>query len=98
MRARHAGTGPAWLLVECFPCCLVRYRRDARALDDDEEMWFNEDEDDDEGEPVVEKSRSEEDFPESYGKFIQAKKGILLPFSAAYCSGKNPLSVAYCNG
>ncbi|XP_061084061.1 serine/threonine-protein phosphatase 4 regulatory subunit 3-like isoform X1 [Conger conger] len=66
---------------------LNRYRRDARALDDDEEMWFNEDEDDDdEGEPVVEKSRSEEDFPESYGKFIQAKK---VSLSAGAANGSN---------
>ncbi|XP_043911196.1 serine/threonine-protein phosphatase 4 regulatory subunit 3B isoform X5 [Protopterus annectens] len=55
---------------------LSRYRRDARALDEDEEMWFNED-DDEEGEavvPPVEKAKSEEDFPDSYGKFIEAKK------------------------
>uniref|UniRef100_A0A8C8MCQ1 Serine/threonine-protein phosphatase 4 regulatory subunit 3 n=1 Tax=Oncorhynchus tshawytscha TaxID=74940 RepID=A0A8C8MCQ1_ONCTS len=51
----------------------VRYRRDARTLDEDEEMWFHEDEDDDEGE-AVEKSRPEEEFPESYGKYMEAKK------------------------
>uniref|UniRef100_A0A8C8IHK1 Serine/threonine-protein phosphatase 4 regulatory subunit 3 n=2 Tax=Oncorhynchus TaxID=8016 RepID=A0A8C8IHK1_ONCTS len=51
-----------------------RYRRDARTLDEDEEMWFHEDEDDDEGE-AVEKSRPEEEFPESYGKYMEAKKG-----------------------
>ncbi|XP_062320181.1 serine/threonine-protein phosphatase 4 regulatory subunit 3-A-like isoform X4 [Osmerus eperlanus] len=51
-----------------------RYRRDARSLDEDEEMWFNDDEDDEEGE-AVEKSRPEEDFPESYGKYMEAKKG-----------------------
>uniref|UniRef100_A0AAZ3QCZ7 Serine/threonine-protein phosphatase 4 regulatory subunit 3 n=1 Tax=Oncorhynchus tshawytscha TaxID=74940 RepID=A0AAZ3QCZ7_ONCTS len=50
-----------------------RYRRDARTLDEDEEMWFHEDEDDDEGE-AVEKSRPEEEFPESYGKYMEAKK------------------------
>ncbi|XP_067091898.1 serine/threonine-protein phosphatase 4 regulatory subunit 3-like isoform X1 [Osmerus mordax] len=50
-----------------------RYRRDARSLDEDEEMWFNDDEDDEEGE-AVEKSRPEEDFPESYGKYMEAKK------------------------
>uniref|UniRef100_A0A674F1Q3 Serine/threonine-protein phosphatase 4 regulatory subunit 3 n=1 Tax=Salmo trutta TaxID=8032 RepID=A0A674F1Q3_SALTR len=49
-----------------------RYRRDARTLDEDEEMWFNEDEDDD-GE-AIEKSRPEEEFPESYGKYMEAKK------------------------
>uniref|UniRef100_A0A673ZD46 Serine/threonine-protein phosphatase 4 regulatory subunit 3 n=1 Tax=Salmo trutta TaxID=8032 RepID=A0A673ZD46_SALTR len=51
----------------------IRYRRDARTLDEDEEMWFHEDEDDDEGE-AVEKSRPEEEFPESYGKYMEAKK------------------------
>ncbi|XP_059841956.1 serine/threonine-protein phosphatase 4 regulatory subunit 3 [Hypanus sabinus] len=52
-----------------------RYRRDARALDDDEEMWFNEEEE--EGEalvPHVEKSKSEDDYPDSYGKFLETKK------------------------
>ncbi|XP_043551957.1 serine/threonine-protein phosphatase 4 regulatory subunit 3B isoform X1 [Chiloscyllium plagiosum] len=54
-----------------------RYRRDARALEEDEEMWFNEDEDDEEGEalvPHVEKSKSEDDYPDSYGKFLETKK------------------------
>ncbi|XP_041106911.1 serine/threonine-protein phosphatase 4 regulatory subunit 3-like isoform X6 [Polyodon spathula] len=53
-----------------------RYRRDARALEDDEEMWFNEDEEE-EGEavvPPVEKSKTEDDFSDNYGKFIEAKK------------------------
>lgn len=53
-----------------------RFRRDARALEDDEDMWFNEDEDE-EGEAVVlpvEKSKSEDDFPESYEKFMETKK------------------------
>ncbi|MGH0161183.1 UNVERIFIED_CONTAM: hypothetical protein FKN15_054627 [Acipenser sinensis] len=53
-----------------------RYRRDARALEDDEEMWFNED-DEEEGEavvPPVEKSKTEDDFSDNYGKFIEAKK------------------------
>ncbi|XP_062864564.1 serine/threonine-protein phosphatase 4 regulatory subunit 3-like [Trichomycterus rosablanca] len=52
---------------------LNRYRRDARSLDDKEEIWFKDDKDDDEADPGVEK-RVEEDFPESYGKFIGAKK------------------------
>lgn len=30
-----------------------RYRRDQRQLDEEEEMWFNEDDDFDEGEAVV---------------------------------------------
>ncbi|XP_026532500.1 serine/threonine-protein phosphatase 4 regulatory subunit 3B isoform X1 [Notechis scutatus] len=53
-----------------------RFRRDARTLDEDEEMWFNEDEEE-EGEaivPPVEKSKSEDDFPESYEKFMETKK------------------------
>ncbi|XP_078505442.1 serine/threonine-protein phosphatase 4 regulatory subunit 3B isoform X5 [Lissotriton helveticus] len=53
-----------------------RFRRDARALEDDEDMWFNEDEDE-EGEAVVspvEKSKSEDEFPESYEKFMETKK------------------------
>uniref|UniRef100_A0A8D0DPD5 Protein phosphatase 4 regulatory subunit 3B n=1 Tax=Salvator merianae TaxID=96440 RepID=A0A8D0DPD5_SALMN len=53
-----------------------RFRRDARTLEDDEEMWFNEDEEE-EGEavvPPVEKSKSEDDFPDSYEKFMETKK------------------------
>ncbi|XP_063157385.1 serine/threonine-protein phosphatase 4 regulatory subunit 3B isoform X2 [Candoia aspera] len=53
-----------------------RFRRDARTLEEDEEMWFNEDEEE-EGEaivPPVEKSKSEDDFPESYEKFMETKK------------------------
>ncbi|MGH0132106.1 UNVERIFIED_CONTAM: hypothetical protein FKN15_018200 [Acipenser sinensis] len=53
-----------------------RYRRDARGLEDDEEMWFNED-DEEEGEavvPPVEKSKADDDFSGNYGKFIEAKK------------------------
>ncbi|KAL7841791.1 hypothetical protein SRHO_G00254820 [Serrasalmus rhombeus] len=52
---------------------LSRYRRDARTLDDDEEMWFNEDEDEDDADAGVEK-RVDEDFPEAYGKYMGAKK------------------------
>ncbi|TSN95648.1 Serine/threonine-protein phosphatase 4 regulatory subunit 3-B [Bagarius yarrelli] len=52
---------------------LSRYRRDARSVDDEEEIWFNEEEDEDEPDPGVEK-RVEEDFSESYGKFMGAKK------------------------
>ncbi|XP_027243772.1 serine/threonine-protein phosphatase 4 regulatory subunit 3B isoform X1 [Cricetulus griseus] len=53
-----------------------RFRRDAKALEDDEEMWFNED-DDEEGKAVVipiEKSKTEDDFPDSYEKFMETKK------------------------
>ncbi|XP_024916388.1 serine/threonine-protein phosphatase 4 regulatory subunit 3B isoform X1 [Cynoglossus semilaevis] len=50
-----------------------RYRRDARSMDEDEELWFNDDEDDDDGEPV--EKRMEDDFSDSYGKYMEAKKG-----------------------
>lgn len=53
---------------------ISRYRRDARSLDEDEELWFNDDEDDDEGE-AVEKSRIEDEFSDNYGKYMEAKKG-----------------------
>uniref|UniRef100_A0A4W6F9N1 Serine/threonine-protein phosphatase 4 regulatory subunit 3 n=1 Tax=Lates calcarifer TaxID=8187 RepID=A0A4W6F9N1_LATCA len=58
---------------------LNRYRRDARSLDKDEELWFNDDEDDDDGEAVD--KRMEDDFSDSYGKYMEAKKGKLhVPF------------------
>uniref|UniRef100_A0A8C0HCI7 Protein phosphatase 4 regulatory subunit 3B n=1 Tax=Chelonoidis abingdonii TaxID=106734 RepID=A0A8C0HCI7_CHEAB len=53
-----------------------RFRRDTRALEEDEEMWFNEDEEE-EGEavvPPIEKSKQEDDFPDSYEKFMETKK------------------------
>uniref|UniRef100_A0A8C5Z5F3 Protein phosphatase 4 regulatory subunit 3B n=1 Tax=Marmota marmota marmota TaxID=9994 RepID=A0A8C5Z5F3_MARMA len=53
-----------------------RFRRDTKALEEDEEMWFNEDEED-EGKAVVapvEKSKPEDDFPDSYEKFMETKK------------------------
>ncbi|XP_006159109.1 serine/threonine-protein phosphatase 4 regulatory subunit 3B isoform X2 [Tupaia chinensis] len=53
-----------------------RFRRDAKALEEDEEMWFNEDEEE-EGKAVVasiEKSKAEDDFPDSYEKFMETKK------------------------
>ncbi|XP_036781883.1 serine/threonine-protein phosphatase 4 regulatory subunit 3B isoform X2 [Manis pentadactyla] len=53
-----------------------RFRRDAKALEEDEEMWFNEDEEE-EGKAVtaaVEKSKPEDDFPDSYEKFMETKK------------------------
>uniref|UniRef100_A0AC11AK08 Protein phosphatase 4 regulatory subunit 3B n=1 Tax=Ovis aries TaxID=9940 RepID=A0AC11AK08_SHEEP len=55
---------------------LNRFRRDAKALEEDEEMWFNED-DEEEGKTVVapvEKSKAEDDFPDSYEKFMETKK------------------------
>lgn len=55
-----------------------RFRRDARTLDDEEEMWFNTDEDDlEDGETVVlpsEKIKSEEDLMEPISKFMERKK------------------------
>uniref|UniRef100_A0A3P8RTU9 Serine/threonine-protein phosphatase 4 regulatory subunit 3 n=1 Tax=Amphiprion percula TaxID=161767 RepID=A0A3P8RTU9_AMPPE len=56
-----------------FPSC--RYRRDARSLDEDEELWFNDDDDDDDGEAV--EKRMEDDFSDTYGKYMEAKKGDL---------------------
>lgn len=47
-------------------------------------MWFNEDEEE-EGEavvPPVEKSKQEDDFPDSYEKFMETKKGI---YSVSLC-------------
>ncbi|XP_014056740.1 serine/threonine-protein phosphatase 4 regulatory subunit 3B isoform X6 [Salmo salar] len=74
-----------------------RYRRDARTLDEDEEMWFNEDEDDD-GE-AIEKSRPEEEFPESYGKYMEAKKGAANGTNGANCKpATSPTSAASPNG
>uniref|UniRef100_A0A674EZY1 Serine/threonine-protein phosphatase 4 regulatory subunit 3 n=1 Tax=Salmo trutta TaxID=8032 RepID=A0A674EZY1_SALTR len=76
---------------------LNRYRRDARTLDEDEEMWFNEDEDDD-GE-AIEKSRPEEEFPESYGKYMEAKKGAANGTNGANCKpATSPTSAASPNG
>uniref|UniRef100_A0A8D3C4Y4 Serine/threonine-protein phosphatase 4 regulatory subunit 3 n=1 Tax=Scophthalmus maximus TaxID=52904 RepID=A0A8D3C4Y4_SCOMX len=54
---------------------LNRYRRDARSLDEDEELWFNDDDDDDDGEAV--EKRMEDDFSDSYGKYMEAKRGKL---------------------
>ncbi|XP_046771205.1 serine/threonine-protein phosphatase 4 regulatory subunit 3B isoform X9 [Gallus gallus] len=69
-----------------------RFRRDARALEEDEEMWFNEDEEE-EGEavvPPVEKSKPEDDFPDSYEKFMETKKAS----AANGANGANSKSVA----
>lgn len=55
-----------------------RFRRDARTLEDEEEMWFNTDEDDlEDGEAVVppsDKMKSEEDLMEPISKFMERKK------------------------
>lgn len=55
-----------------------RYRRDARTLEDEEEMWFNTDEDDlEDGEAVVlpsDKSKNDEDIMDPISKFMERKK------------------------
>ncbi|MEE6494344.1 hypothetical protein FKM82_017104 [Ascaphus truei] len=55
-----------------------RYRRDARSLEDEEEMWFNTDEDDlEDGDPVVlpsEKRKIDEDLMDPISKFMERKK------------------------
>uniref|UniRef100_A0A3Q4H4B4 Serine/threonine-protein phosphatase 4 regulatory subunit 3 n=1 Tax=Neolamprologus brichardi TaxID=32507 RepID=A0A3Q4H4B4_NEOBR len=58
-----------------------RYRRDARSLDEDEELWFNDDDDDDDGEAV--EKRMGDDFSDSYGKYMEAKKGKLYSLTTA---------------
>uniref|UniRef100_A0A3Q3NAD5 Serine/threonine-protein phosphatase 4 regulatory subunit 3 n=1 Tax=Mastacembelus armatus TaxID=205130 RepID=A0A3Q3NAD5_9TELE len=61
---------------------ICRYRRDARSLDEDEELWFNDDDDDDDGEAV--EKRMEDDFSDSYGKYMEAKKGTFWYFSLVF--------------
>lgn len=55
-----------------------RYRRDARTLEDEEEMWFNTDEDDmEDGEAVVppsDKPKNDEDIMDPISKFMERKK------------------------
>ncbi len=55
-----------------------RFRRDARTLEDEEEMWFNTDEDDlEDGEAVVppsDKMKTDEDLMEPISKFMERKK------------------------
>lgn len=50
-----------------------RYRRDARTLEDEEEMWFNTDEDDmEDGETVVspsDKTKNDDDIMDPISKF-----------------------------
>ncbi|XP_010783293.1 serine/threonine-protein phosphatase 4 regulatory subunit 3 [Notothenia coriiceps] len=67
------------------------YRRDARSMDEDEELLFNDDDDDDESE-AVEKSRMEEDFADSYGKYMEAKKGAANGANGANNNGKAAVS------
>lgn len=66
-------------------CCSVpsilrnsRYRRDQRQMDEEEEMWFNEDEDFDDNETVVSSTAAEINSKkdtdlESIGKMIEKK-------------------------
>ncbi|XP_043930649.1 serine/threonine-protein phosphatase 4 regulatory subunit 3A [Protopterus annectens] len=55
-----------------------RFRRDARTLEDEEEMWFNTEEDDlEDGEamlPSGEKSKNDEDIMDPINKFMERKK------------------------
>uniref|UniRef100_A0A8C2I0K7 Serine/threonine-protein phosphatase 4 regulatory subunit 3 n=1 Tax=Cyprinus carpio TaxID=7962 RepID=A0A8C2I0K7_CYPCA len=55
-----------------------RFRRDARTLEDEEEMWFNTDEEDlEDGEAVVppsDKMKSDEDLMDPISKFMERKK------------------------
>lgn len=59
-----------------------RFRRDARTLEDEEEMWFNTDEEDlEDGEAVVppsDKMKSDEDLMDPISKFMERKKRMLL--------------------
>ncbi|KAM5228179.1 serine/threonine-protein phosphatase 4 regulatory subunit 3B isoform 5-T5 [Ctenodactylus gundi] len=53
-----------------------RYRRDSKAAEEGDEAWLNDD-DEEEGKAVgtpVEKSKAEDDFPDSYEKFMETKK------------------------
>ena len=58
-----------------------RYRRDARTLEDEEEMWFNTDEDDmEDGEAVVspsDKAKNDDDIMDPISKFMERKKCML---------------------
>lgn len=58
-----------------------RYRRDARTLEDEEEMWFNTDEDDmEDGEAVVspsDKTKNDDDIMDPISKFMERKKCML---------------------
>lgn len=58
-----------------------RFRRDARTLEDEEEMWFNTDEEDlEDGEAVVppsDKMKSDEDLMDPISKFMERKKRML---------------------
>uniref|UniRef100_A0A8C9VRK9 Serine/threonine-protein phosphatase 4 regulatory subunit 3 n=1 Tax=Scleropages formosus TaxID=113540 RepID=A0A8C9VRK9_SCLFO len=64
-----------------------RYRRDARTLEDEEEMWFNTDEDDlEDGEAVVPPSdmmKAEEDLIDPISKFMERKKCVYTPSGLA---------------
>uniref|UniRef100_A0A8C9TY29 Serine/threonine-protein phosphatase 4 regulatory subunit 3 n=1 Tax=Scleropages formosus TaxID=113540 RepID=A0A8C9TY29_SCLFO len=61
-----------------------RYRRDARTLEDEEEMWFNTDEDDlEDGEAIVppsDKMKSDEDLMDPISKFMERRKCMYKNF------------------
>uniref|UniRef100_A0A3B4Z5J1 Serine/threonine-protein phosphatase 4 regulatory subunit 3 n=1 Tax=Seriola lalandi dorsalis TaxID=1841481 RepID=A0A3B4Z5J1_SERLL len=61
----------------------------ARSLDEDEELWFNDDDDDDDGEAV--EKRMEDDFSDSYGKYMESKKGKLHLYYCMHLSGNTAL-------
>lgn len=68
-----------------------RFRRDARTLEDEEEMWFNTDEDDlEDGDAVVrpsDKMKTEEDLMEPISKFMERKKCTFSVFALVGCYG-----------
>uniref|UniRef100_A0AAY4BPW6 Serine/threonine-protein phosphatase 4 regulatory subunit 3 n=1 Tax=Denticeps clupeoides TaxID=299321 RepID=A0AAY4BPW6_9TELE len=71
-----------------------RFRREARTLEDEEEMWFNTDEEDlEDGEAVVppsDKTKSDEDLMDPISKFMERKK--LKEVEEKEVLGKSPLS------
>ena len=73
-----------------------RFRRDARTLEDEEEMWFNTDEDDlEDGEAVVppsDKMKSEEDLMDPISKFMERKKCM----SVFHLGRSGPVSLPSC--
>uniref|UniRef100_A0A671QUF2 Serine/threonine-protein phosphatase 4 regulatory subunit 3 n=1 Tax=Sinocyclocheilus anshuiensis TaxID=1608454 RepID=A0A671QUF2_9TELE len=75
-----------------------RFRRDARTLEDEEEMWFNTDEEDlEDGEAVVppsDKMKSDEDLMDPISKFMERKKcTLLLHAGGNYADSNNVLNV-----
>uniref|UniRef100_A0A8B9HQT6 Protein phosphatase 4 regulatory subunit 3C n=1 Tax=Astyanax mexicanus TaxID=7994 RepID=A0A8B9HQT6_ASTMX len=72
---------------------LSRYRRDARSLEDDEEMWFNEDEDEDEAEYMGTKKVKESEDKENLPKRTPtASFKFTFSHSAGAANGNNSAS------